>query len=411
MFLLPATLVVASLSLTSEPAPCQVFRDSAGVRIVRYGSRSPLPPAWTVDQRPFLEIGGVRGEGPYLFSRISSVVRLSDGSIVVADRDTPELRVFGSTGRFLRSIGRRGRGPGEFTTLDSLAAHHDTLVAFDGAFAALRLFTRSGSYVRSIIVPPLNGVSPFRWPIGMHSSGAVFTFARDQVLPVGRDVFTDSLRLVRLSSSGTQPKMLGRFPAGHMWTNPELAAPYSFGFAPQLRAAISRQGYCLGYSERYELECADTLGRVHLAVRREPRHSVVSDSARRALASAMQRRDGLKTGAASAAGWVAHRAKVVKAMQYSKHYPAFAAILIDNAGALWVREYRPQDGIASTAPPASGTKWDVFSPNGMWLAVVTLPRLFVPFQVGEDYVLGVAYDADDVPRILQLRLRRSANVK
>ena len=42
-------------------------------------------------------------------------IRLSDGRIVIANRMTHEIRYFDSTGTWIRSSGRKGQGPGEFS--------------------------------------------------------------------------------------------------------------------------------------------------------------------------------------------------------------------------------------------------------------------------------------------------------
>jgi hypothetical protein len=48
----------------------------------------------------------------------------------------------------------------------------------------------------------------------------------------------------------------------------------------------------------------------------------------------------------------------------------------------------------------------VFSARGTWLSDVVLPPRFVPLEMGPDYVAGVAFDADDVERVVVWRLTR-----
>jgi hypothetical protein len=62
---------------------------------------------------PDLEIGLADGPDEYLFGRVFGLAFDTLGRIFVADAQADEIRVFGSDGRFLFRIGRRGAGPGE----------------------------------------------------------------------------------------------------------------------------------------------------------------------------------------------------------------------------------------------------------------------------------------------------------
>ncbi|MYH22259.1 MAG: hypothetical protein F4130_08275 [Acidobacteria bacterium] len=74
-------------------------RDSAGIRIVenvRPADDSRLP--WRVGQKPSVSIGAVVGDEAYLLHQVSDAVVLPDGTIVVANAGTNELRVFNGSG-------------------------------------------------------------------------------------------------------------------------------------------------------------------------------------------------------------------------------------------------------------------------------------------------------------------------
>jgi hypothetical protein len=106
----------ASLSLVQ-------VRDSAGISIVETSQPAwGTERGWTVDAAPFISIGETDGDDPYLFDRIRGTFRRRDGSIVVADGGTRELREFDSTGRFVGAKGQRGPGPGEFGSISTACA-------------------------------------------------------------------------------------------------------------------------------------------------------------------------------------------------------------------------------------------------------------------------------------------------
>lgn len=57
--------------------------------------------------------------------------------------------------------------------------------------------------------------------------------------------------------------------------------------------------------------------------------------------------------------------------------------------------------------PEAASTWSVFNAQGKWLASVTLPKGFVPTDIGDDYVLGVTQDEDEVEGATMYRLVRT----
>src|SRR5690606_23746461 len=89
-------------------------RDSAGISIVESG-RAPSRPFLMLDTSAVVEIGETLDENPdYQLFQVASALRLSGGTIVVANRGSHQLKLYDSTGRFVRNMGRKGGGPGEF---------------------------------------------------------------------------------------------------------------------------------------------------------------------------------------------------------------------------------------------------------------------------------------------------------
>jgi hypothetical protein len=81
---------------------------------------------------PTLEIGDDRLPEGHELTRVTDVRRLSDAAIVIANSGSHELLHVDPRGTFLRAIGRRGKGPGEFLgTLHLFPGHYDSLLVFD----------------------------------------------------------------------------------------------------------------------------------------------------------------------------------------------------------------------------------------------------------------------------------------
>jgi hypothetical protein len=143
----------------SRSAPTRA--DSAGVSIITYAALDTTLQL-TLSESPILSIGVVEGDEPYLFSGISEIARLSDGSIAVAETRAREIRIFDRTGRFVRSMGGSGEGPGEFQFLEWFhIVAGDTIVAWDGQLRRLTLFTSAGNVVTTSA--PLVPTSEAMW--------------------------------------------------------------------------------------------------------------------------------------------------------------------------------------------------------------------------------------------------------
>lgn len=108
-------------------------RDSAGVHIVE-SHRSAWDDAdrWTVDSVPKLDLAETGTGVNHLFSRVRGMTLLGDGSVVVVDAGSQELRLFGPDGQWLNTNGGRGEGPGEFRNVQQvIRAEDDAIVALD----------------------------------------------------------------------------------------------------------------------------------------------------------------------------------------------------------------------------------------------------------------------------------------
>ena len=134
------------------PTPASEVRDSAGVRIVE-NARPPEGSrlSWRVGRTPVLSIGALEGEEPYLLDGIRDLLTLPDGRIVVANRSSHELRVFGAAGSHLATWGGEGEGPGEFNSLVQVERWPgDSVIAWYSQDRRLSVFDADGNLGRTL---------------------------------------------------------------------------------------------------------------------------------------------------------------------------------------------------------------------------------------------------------------------
>jgi hypothetical protein len=138
----------AALILTSAVA--MPLQDTI---VVRRGA-----PAWgnNVAITREVRIGSVDGAEEYTFGQVAAVAASPDGTVYVLDASIPIVRVFDRAGRYVRSLGRRGQGPGEFTRPETVLATQDRVAVRDPGNARITVF-------------PAAGGNPQHWPYQSNS--------------------------------------------------------------------------------------------------------------------------------------------------------------------------------------------------------------------------------------------------
>jgi len=144
--------------------------DSAGVTIHEHPADAlARMPIITLDSTPIAVIGGEALEDDV--SRLRTLVLLSDGRLVGWDSESGALMVFGTDGSRLGSFGRKGEGPGEFRTVETLAVlPGDTIVASDWILGRATVVHPDSGIVR-METPPLRGDRQQFAISGMFTSG------------------------------------------------------------------------------------------------------------------------------------------------------------------------------------------------------------------------------------------------
>ena len=118
-------------------------------------------------------------EDEYSFGGINELEVSEDGRIYVFDRQVPALREYDTSGKYVRTLGRKGAGPGEYTQANGVAVHRDgRVVLWDAGTAHINVYGQDGAFITSW---PMPGGS------GFYTNSAVFvdtagnTYARTRI--------------------------------------------------------------------------------------------------------------------------------------------------------------------------------------------------------------------------------------
>lgn len=123
---------------------------------------SSAPERGTASLREVSRIGMVEGPPEYLLGASPTFTVGPDGSLFVADRGT--LRHYDADGTYVRTIARRGEGPGEMTSVGGIDISADGLVAaLDRGNRRVNVFSSDGILVREMRLGTSQsaGVAPY----------------------------------------------------------------------------------------------------------------------------------------------------------------------------------------------------------------------------------------------------------
>lgn len=99
-------------------------------------------------------IGELEGEDEYMFGQISEVIALPNGHVLAFDQQAVALREYGGDGRVVRTIGRRGAGPGEYQAANGVTVLPDGRIAiWDPRNGRIQFFGADGSADSQSLVP------------------------------------------------------------------------------------------------------------------------------------------------------------------------------------------------------------------------------------------------------------------
>jgi hypothetical protein len=424
--LVPALLIILSPACGSDVggneggASAVAERDSAGVHIVE--SQAPSwadGEGWTVDPEPTLQIGTLSGDPDYQLFQVRSVITLGDGSIVVANGDQT-LRFFDASGRFIRSVGREGDGPGEFRTLRSIQRlAGDTVFAWDSRLRRATFISGDGEILPS---PPL----PRGVPVGQlsrGSDGSYLSTGTNRAVPASRrsDGHAQALAQGMYRVRGTDPvsiDTLFNFHSNERYVAKPEPAPTSeavpaapvlglvqftlgqrsiglplalSGFVKSAQGRIYSSSNATARVEEYSEE-GTLLRSIRIPGLEVPIDEARADSLRQELMDWVESDE--------------EREAVITRLDdvgLPPVMPVHGGIHIGTGGEIWLAPYlMPGYEIIESGP----RHWNVVDAEGRWLGKVDFPERFTPMEFGADYVLGVWLDEFDVEYVQRLQISR-----
>ncbi|MBW3570932.1 MAG: hypothetical protein KY467_07490 [Gemmatimonadetes bacterium] len=374
---IPETTVSAAADV---PAPA---RAEALPAPVAEHQQDTVRAQWSVSPSPVLVVGRGDGPGQDLLGVIGAV-RLGDGTLVVADNGSRELRFFDGAGRLRSRSGGEGSGPGEFRTLQALIRlPGDSLAAYDMGLRRLSIFAPDGRFIRSA---PVQGDAGAPLPVAGFGDGTLLVRESGTYSPgsTTAGLRRDSIGFARYDTRGNRLAALGRFPGSEIYVDARDGR-FSVTVVPFARATVATAGgeqFFVATNERREVRGFTAAGgRAVVAREAEPLLRVTEQD----LAAAVQRLAG--NGGAGQRTVEQRLANVPR----SRTHPAYRRLNLDPLGYLWAT--------LAQRPGARNGRWSVFDAAGTRVQQITGPAI-TPLEVGRDYVVGLQTTDDGVEEVV-----------
>jgi hypothetical protein len=347
---------------------------------------------WTLKET--LRIGGAES-GPSMFVQTRSIDADAKGRILVYERQTQDIRMFAPDGKYIRTIGRLGSGPGEMRNAEGMVIDRAGRIwVRDAANARFTIFNAEGEFEK-------NWTMKFCWSQGswhpqVDRQGRVVDF--DCVVPPGGGRSMGyAIVAYRGDQSGvdtlfTRPECGTRAlsDAGTWITRSEKSTMYrSIPFAPFPIGALGPGGeyWCAENSSRYAVMRIVPGTRDTVRISRDVPAVPVTKVERDSIIDALE-------------------AKGPTGLDFSripKTKPAIQRITIDHQGRAWVRRSDAKGEVS----------FDVWSQAGQLIATADLGAyrspVYLPLVVRGDNAYMVVLDEDDVQYVVRFAIERTAN--
>jgi len=389
-----AFLLVSACDRATVDEPAAVSFDTlAGggihVRNAGTGVWSDTPGArWRVEEE--LRIGQADGTGPEVFGRVGSVLVDGLDRMWVVDGQANEVRVFDAEGRFVRTVGRRGSGPGEFRRIGpAFHGPQGEIWVEDLALSRWERFDTTGARVGGVRGLPYPDRTRGSMQLWTHD-GRLLVVGSDRTAPEAPKLV--AYRLVvgdSLVADAFHPFPEVEWPALLAY-EPGVRLPVPLSPEPGLRLTPEGEIWVshrtAEYSIRRQTLEGDTLAVIERAFQPVP----APDSAReRAIAEL--RPNPTLDGAPFRPGDV------------PRSYPPYEEFHVATDGTLWV--------LRSLAEGAAG--FDVFASDGRYLGQPEVPADLGSMRVRlitASHLYAVATDRLGVDYVVRLAVRRPYNM-
>ena len=279
-----------------------------------------------------------------------------DGYVYICDYKANNIKIFDSSGRFIKTIGKEGQGPGEFNRPYDIAVTDERLIIWDIGNRRLDALTKDGEFIKSMPISIYDG-----WPQMIRSlpngdiaiaSEKPYFGQSDKPQDYSIDIYSPDLEKKK------------RIYTQQIWRNKYVikenrATNVPIPFSPRVYWDVSPTGkIVIGYSKNYEIKIYGIDGeKISSFSHAYTPEKITNEDKKRFFASIGSFSGGEgKQGADDF---------IVKNTEFPKFKPAFQQIKVDSEGNILVMCYKKNRN-------EEGLFFDAFDSRGNFLGNVQI---------------------------------------
>jgi hypothetical protein len=331
-------LLLASVVCGGKKAEWQgKITEKEGVVIVS-NPKKPLYENAGINIVQDLKIGVPEGDQEYLFTEITDLAVDDDGNIYAIDLKGDNVRVFDRNGHFLRTVGRPGQGPGEFSGAGNLhvSSNGEIMVTSEGS-RSIKYFAPTGQYQRQYL---LKAFSPIK--VDYDSAGMYYIMDFSMEPP--------GFKLSRLDSRTEESSVLAT------WAMPRPDPKRVSIFDPIMSFAVMPDDRLLYGcpTEGYEILIFDARGHLQKRILKDWDPIPITDEEREAIVNEQKKRNPSNP----------------IQLDFPRSHPPYRVVKCDDSGRLFVLSF---SSIADDPSKERKTVFDVFDQEGRYIAMIRHP--------------------------------------
>jgi 6-bladed beta-propeller len=339
-------LVFAAALTASAQAPWKGTVVKEGDVTVVRNPKEPLYKTPVLELTEDLSLGGPDAQGEAALDQIRQVLPDDAGTLYVLDQRASHVKVFDASGKYLRTIGRKGQGPGELEYPMTMSLNEKTgELAVHQQSRGIAFFKTDGTYLRQLSLKGMLGGRA-----RLDSRGQIY------LLEIVMDNENSRYATKKLAPDGSVLATISETPT------PAGSGNTTKAFIPVAFYGIDREDRLIyGFPETYEIQIyGPTEAKVLRKITRayDPVAVTEEDKA--------ERRKDVPPG-------------YTREFEFPKHHPAYLRFFLSDLGHIFVQTYEKADG--------GRLIHDVFDAEGRFIGRLPLKPSGIGILKGKYYAI------------------------